>query len=88
MPHDCKGRKIDLGDVIIARPYNQGKGEPRDYVGVVVDMHSAEQSCTGQMSFQKKSEAIGNNSMKMDLDYFGAEDSTLVMKADGTLPPE
>ena len=34
MPHDIKGRKIDLGDVIVTRPYNQGKGDDRRYAGV------------------------------------------------------
>lgn len=76
MPHDLKGRKIDLGDVIITNPYNQGKGPNRKYVGVVVEMEEA-QSCTGQVVYQKPFE--GNVK-----DYFGADESLLIMKADGT----
>ena len=78
MPHDINGNKIDLGDVIITKPYNQGKGEPRKYVGVVVEMEEA-QSCTGQVIYQKPFE--GNVK-----DYFGADESLLVMKYDGSEP--
>ena len=75
MPHDRKGRKIDLGDVIITKPYNQNTDEPREYVGVVVQMKEA-QNCTGRIVFQSAFE--GNKE-----DYFGAEDSLLVLKANG-----
>jgi hypothetical protein len=79
MPHDVKGRLIEIGDVIIAKPYNF-KPE-REYVGVVVDMHSPEtQNCTGQMQWQ--------GTGKLEKDYFGAEDATLVLKADGSRPAD
>ena len=80
MPHDIKGRKIDLGDVIRTSPYNQGKGEPREYIGVVVEMEEA-QTCTGQVVYQK----VFEGNVK---DYFGADQSELILKADGSLPLE
>lgn len=78
MPHDIKGRKIDLGDVILTRPYNQGKGKDRQYIGVVVEME-ATQNCTGQIVYQKPFESNQK-------DYFGADESELVLKADGSKP--
>lgn len=87
MPHDCKGRKIDIGDVIIARPYNQtcSADKIREYVGTVVDMHSQEQSCTGQMRYlgYPSGSCVEVELMK---DYFGAEDATLILKHNGSLP--
>jgi len=78
MPHDKYGRKIDLGDVIITTPYNQGKGPQRQYAGVVVEMEEM-QTCTGQVVYQKA--FTGNVT-----DYFGADESILILKADGNTP--
>ena len=87
MPHDKKGRKINVGDIIIAKPYNQGitEDEIREYIGEVVDMHSDTQSCTGQMRYF----AVNKSScteMQIMKDYFGAEDATLIMRSNGDLP--
>lgn len=89
MPHDRLGRKINVGDVILARPYNQHvpTEEEQYYVGSVVEMHSSEQSCTGQMLYLKthldKRVDSCCQSMVM-MDYFGAEDATLIKRVDGT----
>ena len=75
MPHDCKGRKIDLGDVIKVEAMNT---KPlRKVVGTVVEM-SESQSCTGQVQFQE----MGG----IKCDYFNASDSELILKANGMEP--
>ena len=92
MPHDKNGKLIEVGDTIITRPYNQhnyNKGEDRLFVGTVVDIHSQEQSCTGQIDFTtpnvdyKGGEDEGRFTDQRD--YFGAEESVLLQKADGTI---
>jgi len=76
MPHDCKGRKIDLGDVIKVEAMNT---KPlRKVVGTVVEMKE-DQFCTGQVRFQE----MGG----LNKDYFNAGESELILKADGSEPP-
>lgn len=71
MPHDIKGRLIQLGDVIKVKPVNT----PKTVIGVVASMTDNE-FCTGQVRW------IGLG--KLDEDYFGAQESELILKADGT----
>ncbi len=85
MPHDKFKRLIEVGDVIKARPYNQknfGVEPDREFVGVITEIHSGEQSCTGQFDFGVKSE----EAVVTQRDYFGAEDAEIILKADGTFP--
>ena len=88
MPHDRFGRGINVGDVILAKPYNQkdkdGKSEqnPREFIGTVVEMHSQEQSCTGQMKYFGV-DTDGCVEIKIMKDYFGAEDATLLQRYNG-----
>ena len=83
MPHDCEGRKIDTGDVVKTRPYNKYPSEPdRKVVGTVIDMHSTEQVCTGQIQFL----VHGGPAIDYCSDYFGAGESELILKADGSEP--
>ena len=90
MPHDTKGRLIEVGDVVESRPYNQENGEDRRYVGPVVDIHNDAQSCTGQMKYfyLGKGKKSDTKVWRHNQDYFGADESTLIMKADGSLPKE
>lgn len=75
MPHDKKGRLIEVGDVIIAKPYNYSR---KREAGVVVRMREG-QTCSGDFVFQRPFEAP-------IADAFGAEDAELVLKADGSEP--
>ena len=93
MPHDRFGRKLSLGDVIIAKPYNQRKpgtnesvsvDDSREYVGTIMEITEA-QSCTGQMRYLDKSDEYGIEVL-LKKDYFGAEDATLILKANGSHP--
>lgn len=74
MPHDRYGRKIDLGDTVVAPALNHQ--QPR-VAGVVVQMTES-QTCTGQMHFLMPG--------KVESDYFNADDAELVLKANGELP--
>jgi len=77
MPHDIKGRKIDLGDVIKVEAMNT---KPlRKVVGTVVEM-TENQSCTGQVQFQE----MGG----MNKDYFNASEAELILKANGDEPKD
>lgn len=78
MPHDAKGRKIEVGDVIKTRPVNF-PGTPL-VVGPIVKIRANEQHCTGEVRW------IGAG--QLDQDYFDAANSELVLKADGTEPKE
>ena len=77
MPHDARGRLIEIGDTIKTKPLNF----PEEFVcGRVVKMHSPNsQVCTGEVRF------IGAG--QLDQDYFNAGDSLLILKADGSQPP-
>lgn len=81
MPHDKHGRKIEVGDVIKARPYNYGGGKPA--VGRVVVMREG-QHCSGDAAFFC-SYATPYNTFPV-VDAFGADEAELVMKADGSEP--
>jgi len=77
MPHDCKGRKIDLFDVIKVEAMNT---KPvRTVVGTVVEMKE-EQHCTGQVKFQEMGGLVK--------DYFDADKATLILKCDGSEPED
>lgn len=84
MPHDRKGRLLEVGDVIITEPFNQSSynsAEPREYAGSIVEMNAHDcQDCTGQIRFTlpgTKSEEV---------DYFAAGKSDLILKHDGSRP--
>lgn len=75
MPHDMHGNRIEVGDIVKAKPYNQ---KPIRYVvGPVVEVVEA-QSCSGQIMW------FGIGEVKKD--YFGADESEIVLKADGSIP--
>jgi len=90
MPHDAKGRLIEVGDVIKTIPSNPGCDpvcENREYIGTVVDIHSAEQSCTGQFAFMVPSKNDSADfGMDLKVDYFSAGEAIIVLHHDGTLP--
>jgi len=75
MPHDARGRKIEVGDTIKAKPIND---PGKSVVGRVVKIRADEQTCTGEVRW------IGYGQLEQD--YFDAEDSLLILKADGTEP--
>ena len=74
MPHDARGRLIERGDWIKAKPLNNVE----DYVcGRVVKLQpTSAQVCSGELRW------VGLG--KIEQDYFDAKDSTLIVKADGT----
>lgn len=76
MPHDKKGRLIEVGDVVKAQPYNYNDGKTA--VGTVVAIRCG-QSCSGDFAFLKPYEGI-------KVDAFGADDAELILKADGSEP--
>lgn len=75
MPHDAQGRKIEVGDWIKVAPLNF---PGHKIVGRVAKIRAAEQTCTGEVRWQ----GLG----QIDQDYFDADASELVLKADGTDP--
>lgn len=77
MPHDARGLKINIGDSIKTKPLNF---QEEYVVGRVVKMHSTSQQCTGEVRF------IGMG--QLDQDYFNADDSVVLLRADGTEPSE
>ena len=83
MPHDNKGRKIEFGDWIKARPYNFAEKKIGDknapVVGRVVQMREG-QTCSGDM--------IWNSLDGVRKDSFGADESEIVLKADGSEPAQ
>lgn len=89
MPHDSKGRLIEIGDWVKAPPYNYGEkregsaqgsnfGKFRPVVGRVVAMREG-QTCSGDFTFLTQFK--GNQT-----DAFGADEAELVLKADGSEP--
>jgi len=79
MPHDIKKRLIEVGDIIRTKPYNHKPS--RFYVGPVVEMNQeALQDCTGQFQFTPSREE------GLVQDYFGADESLLILKRNGDLP--
>lgn len=81
MPHDMGGRLIRVESTIVSKPYNQPQGENRRYAGTVVDIHNDAQSCTGQMKYV---DCRG----EMQQDYFGADESLIVLEPDGKEPTD
>lgn len=77
MPHDIRTREIEVGDTILTKPYNQSNKENESYVGKVIKIRVSEQECTGQILYFDK-----DNQVKTD--YFGANDSLLLHKGDGS----
>jgi len=81
MPHDSKGRKIEFGDWVKAPPYNYAEKRSNDknhpVVGRVVQMREG-QTCSGDMVWQSLE--------GLRRDAFGADESEIVLKADGTEP--
>ncbi len=75
MPHDKNGQLIEIGDFIKTTPYNQHG--PRPVVGRVAELKE-EAACSGKVVWP----AIG----ELKADYFGAAESELVLKCDGTDP--
>jgi hypothetical protein len=75
MPHDIKGRKIDIGDFVLAKPYNYSKVP---VVGRVTEMREG-QTCSGDMAWVSAYHGIRN-------DAFGANEAEVILKADGTKP--
>lgn len=74
MPHDAKGRKIEMGDYVKANPMNHAE----DFVvGRVFRMREG-QSCSGDMRWC----GIGQN----DEDAFDADTALIIVKADGSEP--
>lgn len=73
MPHDIKGRLIQVGDVVKATPVNN---ESRKVVGVVANVYVGAQTCSGNMRWL----GIG----KVEEALFSAEEAELVLKGDGT----
>ena len=86
MPHDIKGRLIEVGDTIRTKPYNTDTH--RFHVGPVVSMNDnggttePMQSCTGQFRFVPEGKEVNEHTT----DYFGADESLLLLKANGVLP--
>lgn len=78
MPHDLNGNLIKIGDYVRTRPYNH-PGEPL-VVGRVKSWNSIEpgQDCSGQIVWA----GLGG----IEVDYFGAGESLLVCRGDGTIP--
>lgn len=71
MPHDAKGRLIELGDYVKAKPLNHSE----EFVaGRVVRLRTG-QICSGDVRWC----GIGQN----EEDAFDAADATLIAKADG-----
>jgi hypothetical protein len=87
MPHDMKGRSIEFGDWVKARPYNYAErrsptvggqiGKAYPVVGRVVQMREG-QSCSGDFIWQSLD--------GMRRDAFGADEAEIVLKADGSEP--
>jgi hypothetical protein len=91
MPHDCKGRKIEIGDWVKAPPYNyverrkptaegESVGKAYPVVGRVTAMREG-QSCSGDFAWLSPF-----NGMRTDA--FGADQAELVLKADGSEPTD
>lgn len=85
MPHDCKGRKIEIGDFVLAKPYNYGVIDPvtkeqRRVVGRVVVMREG-QTCSGEFVWLRPWHGNAQDS-------FGADEAELILKNDGTKPDE
>ena len=74
MPHDARGRLIERGDWIKVRPLNATE----EYVcGRVVKLQAmSSQVCSGEVRW------VGLGQLEQD--YFDAQDSTLLVKADGS----
>lgn len=78
MPHDCKGRKIDHHDIVKV-PVNFGTSVVRKVVGVVTYIYEAS-TCSGNIRFLLPG-GLADTS-------FNAQDCEIVLKHDGTEPPE
>lgn len=75
MPHDVKGKLIEEGDFVLAKPYNYAKTA---VVGRVVRMREG-QTCSGDFSFLTPWDGV-------KIDAFGSGECELVLKSDGTKP--
>lgn len=74
MPHDCKGRKIDIGDVVKTKKWNaEGKFEIKKVNHIFEGATSCE---LGLFDFEPH---FGQGSAN-------AKDSEIVIKADGSEP--
>lgn len=89
MPHDCKGRWIEVGDFVKAAPYNYAErrhpkqenesvGKALPVVGRVVTMREG-QTCSGDFAWVAPFHGLR-------VDAFGAGESELVLKHDGSEP--
>ena len=77
MPHDRKGRLIEVGDFVKAKPYNYSKVP---VVGRVTEMREG-QTCSGQIQWVAPFHGVRD-------DVFGADESEVILKADGSDPAE
>jgi hypothetical protein len=75
MPHDKHGREIQVGDFVKAKPYNYSKVP---VVGRVVEMRTG-QTCSGEFAWLSPWDGVRK-------DAFGADESELIVKADGSDP--
>ncbi len=75
MPHDIKGRLIEVGDFVKTKPYNYSKVK---VVGRVVEMREG-QTCSGDLVFLSQYDGSKR-------DAFGADEAELILKANGSEP--
>lgn len=74
MPHDKKGRLIEIGDVVKAKKINCPQ---KPVVSTVITISESE-TCSGLVRY------LGTGQLEQD--YFNAKDAELVLKADGSEP--
>ena len=77
MPHDRKGRELEVGDFVHAQPLNHSN---TPVVGRVIQIKAGAQACSGKIGWY----GIG---VKHE-DYFDAGDSLLICKCNGELVDE
>lgn len=84
MPHDVNGTRIERGDWVKAKPINRKTyNKAREMVGELVVVGrvlvvNESQRCTGEVQWQ----SFG----RLEQDYFDADESVVVLKADGSDP--
>lgn len=80
MPHDVKGRAIEVGDTIVARPFNH-RSPNTFYAGTVNEIGSSERVHSGQFRYLSETG-------KVICDWFGAGEATVVIKKGGQPPKD
>ena len=74
MPHDARGRRVEVGDYVKVMPHNL----TRRVVGPVACIYPGAKTCSGEVRW------LGLGQLESSM--FDAKDALLILKADGSEP--